>query len=79
MTYYDSNHENITRRDLQMQEWKQPPYLEQMPIAMAYVPWQRNCTMYENLDEAYKTGTIFPILNKPFMMGGKRGYGLQNM
>lgn len=28
--------------------------------------WQRNCTMYENLDEAYRIGTIFPELNKPF-------------
>lgn len=50
-----------------MQEWKpQMPYTEQFPVAMAYVPWQRNCNMYENLDEAYKTGTIFPELNKPF-------------
>jgi hypothetical protein len=50
-----------------MQEWKtQMPYMEQFPAAMAYVPWQRNCNMYENLDEAYKTGTIFPELNKPF-------------
>lgn len=54
-----------------MQDWKpQIPCLEQFPIAMAYVPWQRNSNMYENLDEAYKTGTIFPILNKPFL-GGK--------
>lgn len=54
-----------------MQDWKpQIPCLEQFPIAMAYVPWQRNANMYENLDEAYKTGTIFPILNKPFL-GGK--------
>ena len=40
-----------------MQEWKpQMPYMEQFPAAMAYVPWQRT----------YKTGTIFPELNKPF-------------
>lgn len=50
-----------------MQEWKQQiPYMEQFPIAMAYVPWQKDCTMYENLDEAYHIGTIFPVLNKPF-------------
>lgn len=55
-----------------MQDWKsqmtQMPYMDskQFPVAMAYVPWQRDCTMYENLDEAYRTGTIFPILNKPF-------------
>lgn len=55
-----------------MQEWKhqttQMPYMdmEQFPVAMAYVPWQRDCTMYENLDEAYQIGTIFPVLNRPF-------------
>lgn len=50
-----------------MQEWKpQMPYMEQFPVAMAYVPWQRNCNMYENLDDAYNIGTIFPELNKPF-------------
>lgn len=49
------------------QEWKsQMSYLEQFPVAMAYVPWQRNCNMYENLDEAFQIGTIFPELNKPF-------------
>lgn len=51
-----------------MQEWKpQMPYIEQFPVAMAYVPWQKNLKMYENLDEAFKTGTIFPELNKPFL------------
>lgn len=39
---------------------------ELYPIAMAYVPWQRLTTVYENLEEAYETGTIFPELNKPF-------------
>lgn len=44
-----------------------PSYMEQFPVAMAYVPWQRNFNMYENIEEAYKTGTIFPELNKPFL------------
>lgn len=62
-----------------MQDWKQMPYLEQLPLAMAYVPWQQNAAMYENLCEAYKTGTIFPVLNKPFL-GGRRCFnGFQNM
>ena len=57
-----------------MQEWKpQISYAEQFPAAMAYVPWQRNCNTYENLDEAFKTGTIFPELNKPFL--GRRVKG----
>ena len=40
-------------------------------VAMAYVPWQQNCNMYENLDEAFRVGTIFPVLNKPFKGGEK--------
>lgn len=35
--------------------------------AMAYVPWQKYPQMYDNLEEAYMEGTIFPELNKPFM------------
>ena len=59
-----------------MQEWKQQmPTLEQMPIAMAYVPWQTNAVMYENLEEGFRAGTIFPELNKPFT-GRRPGYGL---
>ncbi len=50
-----------------MQEWKQQmSYMDQFPVAMAYVPWQKDFTMYECLDKAYNVGTIFPILNKPF-------------
>lgn len=59
-----------------MQEWKQQvPNLEQLPIAMAYVPWQTNCTMYENLEDGFRIGTIFPVLNKPFT-GRRNSYGL---
>lgn len=39
--------------------------LERMPIAMAYVPWQRFERVYE-LDKALQIGTIFADLNKPF-------------
>lgn len=35
-------------------------------VAMAYVPWQHMTEIYENLEEAYHVGTIFPELNKPF-------------
>jgi hypothetical protein len=38
---------------------------EQMPIAMAYVPWQRFGRLYE-LDRALQVGTIFAELDKPF-------------
>ena len=36
-------------------------------IAMAYVPWQNFLKITDNLEEAYKEGTIFPELIKPFM------------
>lgn len=38
----------------------------EFPIAMAYVPWQHLENVYENLEEAFMIGTIFPELNKPF-------------
>ena len=37
------------------------------PLAMAYVPWQHLSGIYENLEEAFRIGTIFPELNKPFI------------
>lgn len=42
-----------------------------LPIAMAYVPMQKAPIMYENLEDAFKKGTVFPELDKPFF--GKRG------
>jgi hypothetical protein len=68
LTYYDSNNLKRTGSGNDMQEWKPTmQFMEQFPLAMAYVPWQKNCDMYENLDEAYNAGTIFPELNKPFL------------
>lgn len=40
--------------------------LDKFPVGMSYVPWQKLCTIYENLEEAYRIGTIFPELDKPF-------------
>lgn len=40
--------------------------LDMLPLAMAYVPWQHFDKIYDDLEKAYKTGTIFPELNKPF-------------
>lgn len=50
-----------------MQDYSFDEYFEQYPIAMAYVPWQHLSSIYENLEEAYQIGTIFPELNKPFL------------
>ena len=44
--------------------------MSNMPIAMAYVPWQHFHTTSE-VDKALAYGTIFPELNKPFY--GRRG------
>ncbi len=39
--------------------------LRGMPIAMAYVPWQEWCSLYE-ADKGFCRGTIFEELDKPF-------------
>lgn len=44
--------------------------LRNMPLGMAYVPWQHFHTVYD-VDKALGCGTIFPELYKPFL--GKRG------
>lgn len=49
-----------------MQTRTNKDYLDQFPIAMAYVPWQQLTNVFENLEEAFKIGTIFPELEKPF-------------
>lgn len=49
-----------------MQDYSFNEPLDKYPIAMAYVPWQRFEGMYDNLEKAYKSGTVFPELNKPF-------------
>lgn len=41
--------------------------MDNYALAMAYVPWQHFTRIYDNLEEAYMEGTIFPELNKPFM------------
>ena len=41
-----------------------------MPIAMAYVPWQKWCDLYD-AEKGFAKGTIFQELDKPFKwMGG---------
>ena len=37
--------------------------------AMAYVPFQTDKTRYDDA-EAFKSGTLYPSLNKPFLRGG---------
>mgnify|MGYP002512026663 CR=1 FL=1 len=39
--------------------------LSEMPLAMAYVPWQTWCNLYE-AEKGFCRGTIFEELDKPF-------------
>ena len=38
-------------------------------VAMEYVPWQRLEQVYE-VEDGFCRGTIFPELDKPWMVGG---------
>ena len=49
-----------------MQEYRKDMNIDKFPVAMAYVPWQNFEGMFEDLEKAYCTGTIFPELDKPF-------------
>lgn len=50
-----------------MQDYTFDEYFDRYPVGMAYVPWQHLSGIYENLEEAFRIGTIFPELNKPFI------------
>ncbi|HKM03648.1 MAG TPA: spore coat associated protein CotJA [Lachnospiraceae bacterium] len=49
-----------------MSDYRFEEHFDHFPVAMAYVPWQNMDKIYENLDEAFMIGTIFPELNQPF-------------
>lgn len=49
-----------------MQNQNRNEYFDKFPVAMAYVPWQQLTNVFENLEEAFRIGTIFPELEKPF-------------
>ena len=49
-----------------MQDYNFDEQIDRFPVAMAYVPWQRFGRLYDDLEQAYKYGTVFPELNKPF-------------
>jgi hypothetical protein len=53
-------------KGIKMQDHSHENNIDKFPVAMAYVPWQRFDNMYDDLEKAYCTGTIFPELNKPF-------------
>jgi len=43
-------------------------WAEQFPVGMGYVPMQ-NWQQTYSMEEAFQRGTIFPILDLPFVMG----------
>lgn len=49
-----------------MRPYMEKDWVAEFPAAMAYVPWQYLTQTFENLDEAFQEGTIFPELWKPF-------------
>ena len=44
---------------------------ENPQVAMLYVPFQTDLTTYDEMT-ALKCGTLFPVLNKPFLGSGSR-------
>ena len=50
-----------------MYQYSLEKHKDDFTIAMAYVPWQNFQKICENLEDAYRDGTIFPELIKPFM------------
>ncbi len=49
-----------------MRDYNFDEYFDRYPVAMAYVPWQHMSKIYDNLEDAFMIGTIFPELDKPF-------------
>lgn len=48
-----------------MDNYKFDNFMDKFPLGMAYVPYQKNFKIYENLEEAFHRGTLFPELDKP--------------
>ena len=58
-----------------MNQHARTPLPEDPSYAIAYVRWQEPCNFYEP-EEAFKRGTLFPALDKPFY-GRRARYGMQ--
>lgn len=50
------------------QESTMSVFPQNVSVAMAYVPFQLDCEVYA-CEKALSQGTIFPVLDKPFVMG----------
>lgn len=47
------------------------PLPDNAAVAMAYVPFQTDTSVYDDT-KALEEGTLFPVLNKPFLAAGCR-------
>lgn len=47
------------------------PFPKQYSVAMAYIPFQNNTDTYDEM-KALERGTLFPVLDKPFLGGACR-------
>jgi len=47
------------------------PLPDDATVTMAYVPFQLDTEIYDDM-KALEEGTLFPILNKPFLGSGMR-------
>ncbi|WP_255884449.1 MULTISPECIES: spore coat associated protein CotJA [unclassified Ruminococcus] len=56
---------------MKMPEYGITPLPEDPVPAMAYIPFQNNDKLY-SADQGIVTGTMFPVLNKPFKCGFRR-------
>lgn len=62
------NRENNCVRERQMPQMTSERF-DHMPLAMAYVPWQKWQNIFE-ADKGFHCGTIFHELHKPFEHAG---------
>ncbi len=61
--------EMCRRQEFQFRRSEQP-FPDEFSVAMAYVPVQTDTTVYDEM-KALCQGTLFVVLDKPFMRGCK--------
>lgn len=70
-----NNTTSVYRRNSRLNERECCSQLEELPdeisYAMAYVPFQQWYDDVYSIDKALCQGTIFPVLDLPFLMGGR--------
>lgn len=68
-----SDYMRKTKKDYYDTKYTSPPcsrdFWNQLPLAMAYVPWQDWKYLYE-IEKGFHRGTIFEKLDKPFLGTG---------